>query len=68
MLDAVTPWGILSATVIIFPVVGHLPGVMGLDYIASLPFLPVSLWFLIYIFSWESLLLVFRLFSLIAAL
>ena len=31
--------------------VGHLPGGVGLDYTTSLLLLPVSLWFLLYIFS-----------------
>ena len=41
-----------SAVVIILPFVGHEPGIMGLDSTTSLPFLPISFWFLIYIFSY----------------
>ena len=47
---------------------GCLPWGMGLDYIASLPLLPVSLWFFLYIFSCRSFLLFSVLFSAIVAL
>ena len=61
--------GRTSAIVIIFCCVGHLPGGMGLDCTTSPLLLPVSLWFLFYIFSCRrSFLLVFRSFSLIVAL
>ena len=39
--------------IIILQFVGHPPRVMGLDYIASLPLLPVSLWFVLYVFSYR---------------
>ena len=39
-----------SAIVIILPFVGLPPRGVGLDYTVSLPLLPVSLWFLLYIF------------------
>lgn len=39
------------AVVIIFPFVGHPPGEYGLDYIVTLPLLPILLWFLFYIFA-----------------
>ena len=59
----------ISAMVIILPFVGHLPRVTGLDYTVCLPLLPLSLWFLLYIFSCrKSFLLVFRSFSSIVAL
>ena len=49
---------------IILSFVGYLPEGMGLGYIASLPLLSISLWFLFHIFSCEkSFLLVFSLFS-----
>ena len=56
--------GKTSATVIILPSVGRLPRDVSLDYTTSLPFLPILLWVLLYIFSCgKSFLLVFRLFS-----
>ena len=42
--------GSTSATVFIFPFVGHPPSV-GLNFTASPPLLPTLLWFLLYIFS-----------------
>ena len=36
---------------IIFLLVGHQPGSVGLDYTVSLPLLPIWLWFLLYTFS-----------------
>ena len=47
----------------------HLPEYVDFDHTTSPPLLPISLWFLLYIFSCgNSFLLVFRLFSLIVAL
>ena len=47
--------------VIFLPLVGHKPG--SPDYTPSLALLPISLWFLIYVFSYaKSSLVVFRLF------
>ena len=43
--------GRTSAIVILFPFVGCLPGSVGLDYTMSVSLLPISLWFLLYIFS-----------------
>ena len=56
--------GRTSAIVIILLSVGRLTREVGLDYTMSPPLLPISLWFLIYIFSCgKSFMLVFRSFS-----
>ena len=61
--------GRTSTVGIILPFMGHHPGGLGLDYTASPPLLPVSLWFLLYIFGCRrSFLLVFGSFSLVLAL
>ena len=60
--------GRTSAVVNIIPFVNHLPRGLGLDYIAFTSLLPVSLWFLLYIFITKLFLLVFRSFSLIVLL
>ena len=61
--------GRTPAIVIILPFVGCLPGGMGLDCTVSLSLLPISLWFLLYIFSCgKSFLLVLRSFSLTVTL
>ena len=41
-------------SIIILQFVGHPPGGMGFDYIASPPFLLISLWFFLYAFSCRS--------------
>ena len=45
-------------TVVIHQFVGCPPRVMGLDFIKDLPFLPVSVWFLLYVFNCRRSLLV----------
>lgn len=58
-----------SAVGITLLFVDCLAGDVDLDYTSSLPLLPISLWFLPYVFGCrESFLLVFRLFSSIVAL
>ena len=61
--------GSMSAIMMIFPFMDHLPGGVGLDYTVSLPLLPISLWLLFYILSCgKSFLVVFSPFSQIVAL
>ena len=61
--------GRTSVILIILLFVGHSPRDMGLNYAISPPLLPISLWFLFYIFSCRrSFLLVFQSFSSIIAL
>ena len=61
--------GWTSAIVIIFLFVGRLPAGVHLDYTKFPSFLPIFLWFLLYVFRCgRSFLLAFRSFSLIVAL
>ena len=68
-LRSLTPWGRTTAIVIILPFVGHLPRNVGLHYTESLPFLSISSWLLLNIFTYgQSFLVVFMSFSSIVAL
>ena len=58
--EAGIPWTLGRTSAIILPSMDHLPQGVGLDYIASLPLLPISFWFLFFLTFRKYFLLVFR--------